>query len=96
MHWNQYKFCKTIPWDRSTNTTLMRSATSFKSFKVFNAVLDFKNKVKCHCYESTTFHQPEIDEYQDEQLPFETIEDANTASLSVDQSEPNPIADTFL
>ena len=92
LHWDQDRFCKTIPWDRSTNTALMRSATSFKRFKVFNAVLDFKNKVKCHCCESTTF-QPDSDEYREEQLPFETIEDINTDSVSVDQSGPNPIAD---
>jgi len=98
LHWNQDQFCKTVSWDKSTNTALMRSASSYKRFRIFDAIMNFNNKKRqqcnhdtCVCYETTTFNSDD-DLYQDENLPFQTMESINEAASTVQADDFSPQA----
>jgi hypothetical protein len=48
MEWDQRKFCRTVPWDRRTNTGSMISAPGTKHYRVFAAVNNEQQEYRNH------------------------------------------------
>ena len=94
LHWNQDRCVKTIEWDKHTNTAYTRTAPTYKNFRIFRSIFDYKQKKNesacsehaCICNSTVIQEDDQVDqqniEFQDYSYIQRHDEDTNIGTTS--------------